>query len=75
MVLPFNGGLALVGGLEPFVADGLEGVDDGVGEAEVEVLGGGVGADAGFDACGFGGPGAPSTKHIRQLPAMDSRSW
>ena len=45
-----------MGGLEPFVADGLEGVDDGVGEAEVEVLGGGVGADDGFDSCGFGGP-------------------
>ena len=55
VVLPFNGGLALVGGLEPFVADGFEGVDDGVGEAEVEVLGGGVGADDGFDSCGFGG--------------------
>ncbi len=27
------------------------------------------------DACGFGGPGDTSTRHIRQLPAMLSRSW
>ena len=44
-----------MGGLEPFVADGLEGVDNGVGEAEVKVLSSGVGADDGFDSCGFGG--------------------
>jgi hypothetical protein len=25
-------------------------------------------------ACGFGGPGATSTRHMRQLPAMLSRS-
>jgi hypothetical protein len=26
-------------------------------------------------AAGFGGPPTTSTRHIRQLPAMDSRSW
>jgi hypothetical protein len=26
------------------------------------------------EACGFGGPGFTSTRHIRQLPAMLSRS-
>ena len=26
-------------------------------------------------ACGFGGPGFTSTRHMRQLPAMLSRSW
>ncbi len=26
------------------------------------------------DACGFGGPGFTSTRHMRQLPAIDSRS-
>ena len=26
-------------------------------------------------ACGLGGPGATSTRHMRQLPAMLSRSW
>ncbi len=26
-------------------------------------------------ACGLGGPGATSTRHMRQLPAIDSRSW
>ncbi len=26
------------------------------------------------DAVGFGGPPTTSTRHIRQLPAMDSRS-
>ena len=26
------------------------------------------------DACGLGGPGLTSTRHIRQLPAMLSRS-
>jgi hypothetical protein len=26
-------------------------------------------------ACGFGRPGATSTRHMRQLPAIDSRSW
>ena len=25
-------------------------------------------------ACGLGGPGFTSTRHIRQLPAIDSRS-
>jgi hypothetical protein len=25
-------------------------------------------------ACGFGGPGETSTRHMRQLPAMDKRS-
>ena len=27
------------------------------------------------DAWGFGGPPFTSTRHIRQLPATDSRSW
>ena len=27
------------------------------------------------EACGFGGPGFTSTRHMRQLPAIDSRSW
>ncbi len=27
------------------------------------------------DAAGFGGPPTTSTRHIRQLPAMTSRSW
>ena len=27
------------------------------------------------DACGFGGPGFTSTRHMRQLPAMLRRSW
>ena len=27
------------------------------------------------DAAGFGGPPTTSTRHIRQLPAIDSRSW
>ena len=27
------------------------------------------------DAAGFGGPPTTSTRHIRQLPAMLSRSW
>ena len=26
------------------------------------------------EACGFGGPGETSTRHMRQLPAMLSRS-
>ncbi len=26
-------------------------------------------------ACGLGGPGATSTRHMRQLPAIESRSW
>ena len=26
------------------------------------------------EACGLGGPGFTSTRHMRQLPAMDSRS-
>ena len=26
------------------------------------------------DACGLGGPGFTSTRHMRQLPAIDSRS-
>ncbi len=26
-------------------------------------------------ACGLGGPGFTSTRHMRQLPAIDSRSW
>ena len=27
------------------------------------------------EAVGFGGPPFTSTRHIRQLPAIDSRSW
>ena len=27
------------------------------------------------EACGFGGPGDTSTRHMRQLPATESRSW
>ena len=27
------------------------------------------------DAAGFGGPPTTSTRHIRQFPAIDSRSW
>ena len=27
------------------------------------------------EAWGLGGPGFTSTRHIRQLPAMDRRSW
>src|SRR4051795_10086898 len=27
------------------------------------------------DACGFGGPPTTSIRHMRQLPAIDSRSW
>ncbi len=27
------------------------------------------------EACGLGGPGFTSTRHMRQLPAIDSRSW
>jgi hypothetical protein len=27
------------------------------------------------EACGLGGPPLTSTRHMRQLPAMDSRSW
>src|SRR5580704_4864194 len=27
------------------------------------------------DAVGFGGPPFTSTRHIRQLPAIDNRSW
>src|SRR3954466_11734880 len=26
-------------------------------------------------ACGLGGPGATSTRHMRQLPAIDRGSW
>ena len=26
-------------------------------------------------ACGLGGPGFTSTRHMRQLPAMERRSW
>jgi hypothetical protein len=31
-------------------------------------------AGSAHDACGLGGPGFTSTRHMRQLPAMDSRS-
>ena len=27
------------------------------------------------EAAGFGGPPTTSTRHMRQLPAIDSRSW
>src|SRR3954452_12670490 len=27
------------------------------------------------EACGFGGPPTTSIRHMRQLPAIDSRSW
>lgn len=27
------------------------------------------------EACGFGGPPFTSTRHMRQLPAIESRSW
>jgi hypothetical protein len=27
------------------------------------------------EACGFGGPPFTSTRHMRQLPAIDRRSW
>jgi hypothetical protein len=27
------------------------------------------------DACGLGGPPFTSIRHMRQLPAIDSRSW
>ena len=33
-----------------------------------------VGGGSAQLACGLGGPGATSTRHIRQLPAIDSRS-
>ena len=31
-------------------------------------------AGSAHDACGFGGPGLTSTRHMRQLPAMLRRS-
>jgi hypothetical protein len=34
-----------------------------------------VRAGSAQEACGLGGPGFTSTRHIRQLPAMVSRSW
>ncbi|MDP7391344.1 MAG: hypothetical protein QGH07_05805, partial [Alphaproteobacteria bacterium] len=39
-----------------------------------------MGADLSFAgsaqlAAGFGGPGFTSTRHIRQLPAIERRSW